>query len=106
MTDVFDGQPYVQTGAAVFQSLQIGGLFQTELGLANRLHVSGDDLLENVRHIQEANGIEKVAELQGCNFSIEMETGTGKTYVYLWTIFELNRRVRVSHGSDVCGLVR
>ena len=91
VTDVFDGQPYVQTGAAAFQSLQIGGLYQTELGLANRLHVSGDDLLENVRHIQEANGIEKVSELQGCNFSIEMETGTGKTYVYLRTIFELNR---------------
>ena len=91
VTDVFDGQPYVQTGAAAFQSIQIGGLFQTELGLANQLHVPGDDLLRNVRRIQEANGIEKDAELQGNNFSIEMETGTGKTYVYLRTIFELNR---------------
>jgi len=91
VTDVFDGQPYVQTGAAAFQSLQIGGLFQTELGLANQLHVSSEDLLENVHRIQEANGIEKIVELQGHNFSIEMETGTGKTYVYLRTIFELNK---------------
>ncbi len=91
VTNVFDGQPFVQTGAAAFQSLQIGGLFQTELGLANRLSLADDDLLENVHRIQEANGIEKIAELQGCNFSIEMETGTGKTYVYLRTIFELNK---------------
>ena len=91
VTDVFDGQPYVQTGAAVFQSLQIGGLFQTELGLANRLSLSDHDFLENVHRIQESNGIEKVVELQGRDFSIEMETGTGKTYVYLRTIFELNK---------------
>ena len=91
VTDVFDGQPYVQTGSAAFQLLQIGGLFQTELGIANRLSLTDNDLLENVRRIQEANGVEKVAELQGSNFSIEMETGTGKTYVYLRTIFELNK---------------
>jgi restriction endonuclease len=34
---VFDGQPFAQTGAMAFQSLQIGGLFQTELGMGNRL---------------------------------------------------------------------
>ena len=88
---VFDGQPFVQTGAMAFQSLQIGGLFQTELGMGNRLHLPDDDILKNVHAIQEANDIEKVAALQGREFSIEMETGTGKTYVYLRTIFELNK---------------
>ena len=83
--------PYVQTGAAAFQSIQVGGLFQTELGLANRLHLTDDDLLANVRLVQERNGVEKVAALQGRDFSIEMETGTGKTYVYLRTIFEMNK---------------
>lgn len=91
VTEVFDGQPYVQTGAAAFQSIQIGGLFQTELGLANRLHLTDDDLLANVCRVQERNDVEKVAALQGRDFSIEMETGTGKTYVYLRTIFELNK---------------
>jgi len=87
----FAGQPYVQTGAMAFQSLQIGGLFQTELGMANRLLLPDEEILGNVRAVQEANNIEKVAALQGREFSVEMETGTGKTYVYLRTIFELNK---------------
>ena len=87
----FEGQPFVQTGAMAFLSLQIGGLFQTELGMANRLVLPEEDILKNVHAIQEANDIEKTAALQGRDFSIEMETGTGKTYVYLRTIFELNK---------------
>lgn len=88
---VFDGQPFVQTGAMAFQSIQIGGLFQTELGMGNQLNLPDDELLKNVHRIQEANGIEKIAALAGREFSVEMETGTGKTYVYLRTIFELNK---------------
>lgn len=88
---VFEGQPFAQTGAMAFQSIQIGGLFQTELGMGNRLILPDEALLANVRGIQEANDIEKVAALAGREFSIEMETGTGKTYVYLRSIFELNK---------------
>ncbi len=88
---VFEGQPSVQTGAMAFHSIQIGGLFQTELGMGNQLILSEEEILTNVHAIQEANDIEKVAALQGKDFSIEMETGTGKTYVYLRTIFELNK---------------
>jgi type III restriction enzyme len=91
VVDVFAGQPFALTGAMAFQSLQIGGLFQTELGMGNRLMLPDDEIFKNVHAIQEANDIEKVASLQGREFSIEMETGTGKTYVYLRTIFELNR---------------
>lgn len=88
---VFDGQPYVQTGAMAFQALQIGGLFQTELGMGNSLNLLDDEILKNVHRIQEVNDIEKAAALAGREFSVEMETGTGKTYVYLRTIFELNK---------------
>lgn len=88
---VFQGQPYALSGAAAFQALQIGGLFQTELGMANRLLLADEEILKNVRVVQEKNNIEKVTELQGREFSVEMETGTGKTYVYLRTIFELNK---------------
>ncbi|MCR9193089.1 MAG: DEAD/DEAH box helicase family protein [Hyphomonas sp.] len=91
VTDIFEGQPFAQTGAAAFQVLQIGGLFQTELGLANRLALPDETLLENLRVVQERNDIEMAEALQGRDFSIEMETGTGKTYVYLRTIFELNK---------------
>lgn len=89
---VFDGQPASQTGASAFQALQIGGLFQTELGMANNLQLDESRILENVHAIQERNEIEKVDSLQGMNFSVEMETGTGKTYCYLRTLFELNKQ--------------
>jgi type III restriction enzyme len=88
---LFDGQPMALDAAMSMQSIHIGGLFQTELGLANRLQLDDDALLKNVQAVQEANAIEKVTALQGRHFSIEMETGTGKTYVYLRTIFELNK---------------
>ena len=71
----FRGQPIVLAGALAFQAIQIGGLFQSELGMGNRLTLPDEVLLENVRALQEANGIEKVQALQGRKFSIEMETG-------------------------------
>lgn len=91
VVNVFDGQPFVHAGALVLQPIPIGGLFQSELGIGNRLALGEEEILDNVRAIQEANGIEKCEVLQGMEFSVEMETGTGKTYVYLRTIFELNR---------------
>ena len=71
----------------------------TELGVGNLLALDDDQLLKNLHSIQERNNIAKSHSLieQGAtypfpNFSVEMETGTGKTYVYLRTIFELNRK--------------
>ena len=37
------------------------------------------------------NNLKKSEELAGMNFTVEMETGTGKTYVYLKTIYQLNK---------------
>ena len=91
VVNVLYGQPFVPTGAMAWQSLQVGGLFQTELGMGNRLTLDADDILTNLHAVQEANGIEKIDVPEGMEFSIEMETGTGKTYVYLRTIFELNK---------------
>ncbi|MDZ4851720.1 MAG: DEAD/DEAH box helicase family protein [Pirellulaceae bacterium] len=85
------------------------GQARTELGIGNNLLLPDDRLLKNTRSIQERNDIDIVApenSLEGWDlfeplsnsgrpcphFSIEMETGTGKTYVYLRTIFELSRR--------------
>lgn len=91
VVNVFDGQPFVQSSAIAFQALQIGGLFQSELGMGNSLSLDDDALLKNVRVVQEVNNIAKTAALHGREFSVEMETGTGKTYVYLRSIFELNK---------------
>lgn len=92
VVQLFDGQPLADSGFAVtLSSTEIMGVQQTELGLGNQLVLADDHLLSNVHQVQEANNIPKVSELQGRHFSIEMETGTGKTYVYLRSIFELNK---------------
>ena len=62
-----------------------------ELGVGNRLMLDDETLLKNVLAVQERNDIERTPSLQGRHFSVEMETGTGKTYVYLRTIFELHK---------------
>ena len=90
IVDVFDGQPISQTEFELSLAAD-AGLFQSELGVGNKLSLSDEAILTNVHKIQESNDIEMVSALQGRAFSIEMETGTGKTYVYLRTIFELNK---------------
>lgn len=67
-------------------------LSQTDLGIGNRLTLLDDELLKNLRDIQLRNGLRPADELESGDFTVEMETGTGKTYVYLRTIFELHKR--------------
>lgn len=92
VVDVFDGQPLSQSDFEISFTEQVGMVEQTELGLGNRLALDDDQLLTNVHKVQTRNEIEPVDELKGRQFSVEMETGTGKTYVYLRTIFELNQK--------------
>ena len=63
-----------------------------DLGVGNRLRLLDEDLLENLRKIQGDNGLAPADGLASRDFTVEMETGTGKTYVYLRTLFELNQR--------------
>lgn len=113
ITDLFDGQPMGAPEFAVIDLGPMGGLFagqgRTELGIGNRLLLAEDSLRNNLRLVQTRNDIEvpdlhaapeawdlfdgPVKQNRRCpHFSIEMETGTGKTYVYLRTVFELSRR--------------
>lgn len=113
VADLFDGQPENATDFALIKLSGSEGLFEgqerTELGIGNRLVVDADRLLANTRSVQDRNDIELPNEndsLEGWDlfdvpanaprvcphFSVEMETGTGKTYVYLRTIFELSKR--------------
>ncbi len=62
------------------------------LGVGNRLQLLPEEILANLRAVQLRHALAPADALEGMNFTIEMETGTGKTYVYLRTIFELNRR--------------
>src|SRR5690242_11524298 len=98
--NIFDGQP-INKGDFSIEingSIQQGqsSIFQTELGIGNNLVISPDTLLKNLDEIQEKNDLDITSkeefEINGFNFSAEMETGTGKTYVYLRTIFELSSK--------------
>jgi restriction endonuclease len=68
------------------------GMAQADLGVGNRLTLLDDQLLANLRNVQLRNGLAPSEQLNSGDFTVEMETGTGKTYVYLRTIFELNQR--------------
>ncbi len=67
------------------------GLAESELGIGNRLLLVDEELEENLRKVQLTNGLRPTEKLVSGDFTVEMETGTGKTYVYLRTIFELNK---------------
>ncbi len=62
-----------------------------ELGIANVLILEEKGMLANLQLVQKEEGLPVSSKLDGMHFSIEMETGTGKTYVYLRTIYELNQ---------------
>lgn len=88
--DVFDGQPHAESQRTMRLNAPAGDLF-SELFISNRLLLNDEQLANNVNQIQEIHEI-KNGDYTGRHFSLEMETGTGKTYVYLRTIYELNER--------------
>jgi type III restriction enzyme len=104
VTDIFEGQP-LSGGDFEFSMTETGALL-SENGVGNRLTLTEEQIWENVKRIQQRNltpgpspegegskgrGRRGVGGEAGMNFSVEMETGTGKTYVYLRIIYELNK---------------
>lgn len=89
--DIFDGQPQAAGQFELRMDAGFGGLW-TELGFGNELAVDWDTVARNVTQIQSRNRINQTELHEGMDFSIEMETGTGKTYVYLRTIHELHAK--------------
>jgi len=65
---------------------------ESQLGIGNRLQLLDDEILGNLSDVQLRNGLSPSSSLASGDFTVEMETGTGKTYVYLRTAFELNKR--------------
>ncbi|MFN9968913.1 MAG: DEAD/DEAH box helicase family protein, partial [Phycisphaerae bacterium] len=113
MVDLFDGQPRSESTSSPLRLQDYGVLFrgqaQSELGVGNHLILDEGRLRQNTRAVQMRNDIEVADEqaalsawelrdepantMRRCpHFAVEMETGTGKTYVYLRTIRELSRR--------------
>lgn len=93
IVDIFEGQEICQSNFSISRVKgDMLGITENELGIGNKLELLVDELLENVQKIQLKNGLPQSKNIESMDFSVEMETGTGKTYVYLKTIFELNRR--------------
>ena len=68
-----------------------------DIGYKNeQVELTDEQLLKNIQQLQNENNIKistsLVKDLGRCSLDIEMETGTGKTYVYIKTMFELNKR--------------
>ena len=80
IVDIFQGQ--IKTDSFY-------DIFDGEAVCANELLISSETILQNLQKVQISNNLEISDELQTLDFSIEMETGTGKTFVYIKTILEL-----------------
>ena len=111
VVDVFAGQPADSDGATRHMDRGIQLSLEATIAKGNSLTLDAAQIIKNTHKIQEKNGIEKSETKEGgfgipmtfpleisekslkhgMNFSIEMETGTGKTYVYLRTIHELHQ---------------
>jgi len=93
VVDLFDGQEVCQTNftlAPLKYDDQMDWL-ETDLGIGNRLRLLEEDIHQNIKDIQLRNGLAPSESFGSKDFTVEMETGTGKTYVYLRTIFKMNR---------------
>lgn len=102
---VFDGQPLAKSDFAL--TGQNGSVtYAADGSIGNGLKLSDEQVLANVQAVQKTNGLLESADLVASvsdargadkevfcplNFTIEMETGTGKTYTFINTMYELNK---------------
>ncbi|WP_350258506.1 DEAD/DEAH box helicase family protein [Scrofimicrobium sp. R131] len=111
VVDLFDGQPrdvdkllstlHGRVDVEIDEQIELSGVaahalreaeIASEVGaVGNSLVLDREVVLANLQRVQDRNGLEVASSLAGdaFDFDIEMETGTGKTYVYLRTIFDL-----------------
>ena len=94
--DLFKGQEISNSEFTITASEQENnnyslGITSNQLGVGNKLQLLDEDIHRNLNNIQSKNFLPLSEEPISRNFTIEMETGTGKTYVYLRTILELNK---------------
>ncbi len=86
------GQVGLDLGDGFGPAQSMLALAVSQVGVGNRLMLLEEEILRNLQEVQVRNGLAPAEELLSGDFTVEMETGTGKTYVYLRTIFELHKR--------------
>lgn len=96
IVNIFEGQPkdggsavFAERGALEQEGQQVS--IEQISARGNILRLTEDQIFKNLHTVQERNGLPKTGRSNGLNFSVEMETGTGKTYVFLRTIHELHQ---------------
>lgn len=102
VVQVFDGQPLAKSDFSLAgQAASVE--YANDGSIGNVLKLSDEALLANVQKVQQANGVAVSSELvksvsdngkeEFCplNLTLEMETGTGKTYTFIKTMYELNK---------------
>lgn len=96
VVDLFRGQTPRQSNFTVslYDAMEGQGTLYTSTGIGNKLELIDEDIIDNLKEVQLRNGLKQSTAIEHSkyDFDIEMETGTGKTYVYLRTIFELNAK--------------
>ena len=113
IADVFKGQPYqektkytldrgvvttkAQLQFSIFDRLNGIDPEDLDIGFANpRIELTPEALLSNIKEIQSLSNINESTSLSHTlgtvDLDVEMETGTGKTYVYIKSMFELNKK--------------
>lgn len=109
VVNIFEGQPLAKNDIDIYfideEKARYGEMAASyaNKGVSNNLVLSNKQILKNINHIQAQNAIPLSNRLETSlidnehakgvrlNFTIEMETGTGKTYTFLRTIYELNK---------------
>ena len=91
VVDLFSGQEKTTSTFTVMQENQIS-LMQNDFGIGNAQLIGDSAMLENLHGIQKRFNLPLTDDIDDKRFCVEMETGTGKTYVYTQTVLELNRK--------------
>ena len=91
VVDLFRGQTPKQSSFTISNYSDQGTMY-TDNGIGNKLELVDEEILENLQAVQLRNGLPQTKTLKkgAYDFDIEMETGTGKTYVYLTCAPSLN----------------
>ena len=89
--DLFQGQGKSTATFSIMEERQLA-LTQNDFGIGNTLFIDKSSILANMQAVQRRNKLNLTDDIDSRSFCIEMETGTGKTYSYTKTIFELNKR--------------
>jgi len=92
VADLFTGQEKSSMTFSIDDNAGQIRLLQNEFGFGNRLMIDDDTLISNMHQVQRRHKLPISRDFDSKQYSIEMETGTGKTYVYTKTMLELNKR--------------